>query len=112
MAWYCPARPTLLLTADRANTSAATPPVFAPIRPHSSHAPPPPPAAMRSLLELELKFAALRDKLYLERMEEAAAEEEMLLNGGSLMWSWSSSDSAQALIPPFGIYTKPSRSAA
>ena len=30
---------------------------------------------------LELKFAAVRDKLYLERMEEAAAEEEMVLKG-------------------------------
>ncbi|KAK8843384.1 hypothetical protein IAR55_007041 [Kwoniella newhampshirensis] len=49
--------------------------------PHSSHAPPPTPAAMRSLLMLELKFAALRDRLYVERMEEAAAEEEMILNG-------------------------------
>jgi hypothetical protein len=30
---------------------------------------------------LELKFAALRDKLYIERMEEAAAEEEMIHDG-------------------------------
>jgi len=36
---------------------------------------------MRGLLMLELKFAALRDKLYIERMEEAAKEEEMVLNG-------------------------------
>ncbi len=48
---------------------------------HSSHAPPPAPAAMRNLLMLELKFAALRDRLYVERMEEAAAEEEMVLKG-------------------------------
>ena len=31
---------------------------------------------------LELNFAALRDQLYIERMEEAAAEEEMILKGG------------------------------
>ncbi len=36
---------------------------------------------MRNLLMLELKFAALRDRLYVERMEEAAAEEEMVLKG-------------------------------
>ncbi|WWC97865.1 hypothetical protein V866_004752 [Kwoniella sp. B9012] len=48
---------------------------------HSTHAPPPTTAAMRSLVLLELKFAALRDRLYIERMEEAAAEEEMILNG-------------------------------
>ena len=30
---------------------------------------------------LELNFAALRDQLYIERMEEAAAEEEMILKG-------------------------------
>ena len=30
---------------------------------------------------LELKFAALRDRLYVERMEEAAAEEEMIHKG-------------------------------
>lgn len=50
---------------------------------HSSHAPPPSQAAMRALLQLELKFAALRDRLYIERMEEAAEEEEMILNGMS-----------------------------
>lgn len=33
---------------------------------------------------LELKFAALRDRLYIERMEEAAEEEELLLNGSYL----------------------------
>jgi hypothetical protein len=38
---------------------------------------------MRALLQLELKFAALRDRLYIERMEEAAEEEEMILNGTS-----------------------------
>ncbi len=48
---------------------------------HSSHAPPPTHAAMRALLALEVKFAALRDRLYIERMEEAAEEEEMILNG-------------------------------
>ncbi|WWC64126.1 uncharacterized protein I303_106734 [Kwoniella dejecticola CBS 10117] len=48
---------------------------------HSSHAPPPTTANMRALVMLELKFAALRDRLYIERMEEAAAEEEMILNG-------------------------------
>jgi hypothetical protein len=48
---------------------------------HSSHAPPPSQAAMREMLKLELKFAALRDRLYIERMEEAAEEEEMILNG-------------------------------
>lgn len=30
---------------------------------------------------LEIKFAALRDRLYIERMEEAAAEEEMIHDG-------------------------------
>ena len=54
---------------------------LAPAPQRSSHAPPPSAAHMRSLFVLELKFAALRDKLYLERMEEAAAEEEMVLNG-------------------------------
>ncbi|WWC91313.1 uncharacterized protein L201_006256 [Kwoniella dendrophila CBS 6074] len=48
---------------------------------HSTHAPPPTSASMRALVMLELKFAALRDRLYIERMEEAAAEEEMILNG-------------------------------
>nr|XP_019009739.1 uncharacterized protein I206_05299 [Kwoniella pini CBS 10737]OCF48520.1 hypothetical protein I206_05299 [Kwoniella pini CBS 10737] len=48
---------------------------------HSTHAPPPTTANMRALMMLELKFAALRDRLYIERMEEAAAEEEMILNG-------------------------------
>ena len=38
---------------------------------------------MRALLILELKFAALRDKLFIERMEEAAAEEQMVLDGTS-----------------------------
>ena len=50
---------------------------------HHSHAPAPTSAAIRNLLELELKFAALRDQLYVERMEEAAAEEEMILKGES-----------------------------
>ena len=36
---------------------------------------------MKALLSLEVKFAALRDCLYVERMEETAAEEEMILNG-------------------------------
>ncbi len=48
---------------------------------HSSHAPPPSQAHIRELFRLELKFAALRDQLYVERMEEVAAEEEMILNG-------------------------------
>ncbi|GFZ47476.1 hypothetical protein JCM24511_05220 [Saitozyma sp. JCM 24511] len=48
---------------------------------HTSHAPPPTAAALRSLLMLEIKFAALRDRLYIERMEEAAAEEEMIHDG-------------------------------
>ena len=30
---------------------------------------------------LELKFAALRDQLYIERIEEAAAEEDMVFRG-------------------------------
>jgi hypothetical protein len=47
---------------------------------HTSHAPPPTAAALRSLLMLEIKFAALRDRLYIERMEEAA-EEEMIHDG-------------------------------
>lgn len=36
---------------------------------------------MRALFALEVKFAALRDRLYVERLEEAAREEEMILNG-------------------------------
>ena len=36
---------------------------------------------MKELLRLEMKLAALRDKLYIERMEETAAEEEMIING-------------------------------
>lgn len=57
-------------------------PHILPMRPaHSSHAPPPTPAAMRALLLVELKFAALRDRIYLERMDEAAAEESMVLDG-------------------------------
>jgi hypothetical protein len=54
-----------------------------PIRPHSSHPPPPTSAAVKALFGLEIKFAALRDRLYIERMEETAAEEEMILNGES-----------------------------
>jgi hypothetical protein len=52
-----------------------------PFRPHSSHPPPPTSAAVKALFGLEIKFAALRDRLYIERMEETAAEEEMILNG-------------------------------
>lgn len=37
------------------------------------------------MVALEVKFAALRDRLYVERLEEAAKEEEMILNGG---FSW------------------------
>ena len=48
---------------------------------HSSHPPPPSAAAVKALFLLEVKFAALRDRLYIERMEEAAEEEEMLLDG-------------------------------
>jgi hypothetical protein len=55
---------------------------------HSSHAPPPTKEAIRSLINLEIKFAALRDSLYEERLEEAAIEEEMVLNGMCLGW-WS-----------------------
>lgn len=47
----------------------------------SSHAPPLPPSALRQLLLVEVKLAELRNCLYLERMEEAAAEEEMILEG-------------------------------
>jgi len=36
---------------------------------------------VKALFGLEIKFAALRDRLYVERMEETAAEEEMILNG-------------------------------
>jgi hypothetical protein len=54
-----------------------------PFRPHSSHPPPPTSAAVKALFGLEIKFAALRDRLYVERMEETAAEEEMILNGMS-----------------------------
>ncbi|WVQ75453.1 hypothetical protein IAR50_005078 [Cryptococcus sp. DSM 104548] len=47
---------------------------------HLPHGPAPPPAAMKELLMLEVKFAELRNCLYLEQMEEAAAEEDMILN--------------------------------
>ncbi|AAW44287.1 expressed protein [Cryptococcus deneoformans JEC21] len=47
----------------------------------NSHAPPLPPSALRQLLLVEVKLAELRNCLYLERMEEAAAEEEMILEG-------------------------------
>lgn len=43
---------------------------------------------MKALLSLEVKFAALRDRLYVERMEETAAEEEMILNGESRVQIW------------------------
>jgi hypothetical protein len=67
-----------------APSSSAGPSTLHPVaHAHSSHAPPPSQAAMRALLQLELKFAALRDRLYIERMEEAAEEEEMILNGTS-----------------------------
>jgi hypothetical protein len=48
---------------------------------HSSHPPPPSAEAVKALFLIELKLAALRDKLYIERMEEAAEEEQMLLDG-------------------------------
>jgi hypothetical protein len=38
---------------------------------------------VKALFGLEIKFAALRDRLYVERMEETAAEEKMILNGMS-----------------------------
>jgi hypothetical protein len=38
------------------------------------------------MVALEVKFAALRDRLYVERLEEAAKEEEMILNGESSLW--------------------------
>jgi len=57
-----------------------------PFRPHSSHPPPPTSAAVKALFGLEIKFAALRDRLYVERMEETAAEEEMILNGTSPLY--------------------------
>jgi hypothetical protein len=60
---------------------AESPMSIQPLRPHSTHAPPPTAAAIRALLKLEVKFAALRDRLYLERTQEAAAEEEMLAEG-------------------------------
>ena len=62
---------------------ADMPKVQVPAKSHPSHAPPPTSAHMRALLILELKFAALRDKLFIERMEEAAAEEQMVLDGTS-----------------------------
>lgn len=48
---------------------------------HSSHAPPPTVDAMRGMFLLELKFAALRDQLYIDRMDEAAREEDLILTG-------------------------------
>jgi hypothetical protein len=36
---------------------------------------------MRAMFLLELKFAALRDQLYIDRMDEAAREEDLILNG-------------------------------
>ncbi|KAL7421193.1 hypothetical protein Q5752_004078 [Cryptotrichosporon argae] len=61
---------------------AADSPATLPHRPqHSSHLPPPTPGAVRALLSLEIKFAQLRDRLYAERVEEAAREEQMVLDG-------------------------------
>lgn len=48
---------------------------------HSAHAPPPTSDAMRAMFLLEVKFAALRDQLYIDRMDEAAREEDLILNG-------------------------------
>jgi hypothetical protein len=40
--------------------------------------------ALAALLKIEIKFAALRDQLYVERMNEITKEEEMVMNGTSL----------------------------
>ncbi|KAJ9109862.1 hypothetical protein QFC19_001841 [Naganishia cerealis] len=37
--------------------------------------------ALAALLKIEIKFAALRDQLYIERMNEITKEEEMVVNG-------------------------------
>jgi hypothetical protein len=39
--------------------------------------------ALAALLKIEIKFAALRDQLYIERMNEITKEEEMVMNGTS-----------------------------
>lgn len=53
---------------------------------------------MKALLSLEVKFAALRDRLYVERMEETAAEEAMILNGQSRRVNAFRETSADALL--------------
>ncbi|PWN39705.1 hypothetical protein IE81DRAFT_326263, partial [Ceraceosorus guamensis] len=37
--------------------------------------------AMEALTKIEISFAALRDRLYVERMEEVNKESEMILDG-------------------------------
>jgi hypothetical protein len=43
--------------------------------------------ALAALLKIEIKFAALRDQLYIERMNEITKEEEMVVNGTSISYS-------------------------
>lgn len=40
--------------------------------------------ALAALLKIEIKFAALRDQLYIERMNEITKEEEMVVKGTSV----------------------------
>jgi hypothetical protein len=37
--------------------------------------------ALQALLQIEVKFAALRDQLYVERMDELSREEEIIADG-------------------------------
>jgi hypothetical protein len=37
--------------------------------------------ALKSLLQIEVKFAALRDQLYVEKMDELSREEEVIADG-------------------------------
>jgi hypothetical protein len=39
--------------------------------------------ALQALLQIEIKFAALRDQLYVERMDELSREEEIIADGES-----------------------------
>lgn len=41
--------------------------------------------ALQSLLQIEVKFAALRDQLYVERMDELSREEEVIADGQSFV---------------------------
>jgi hypothetical protein len=55
--------------------------------------------ALQSLLQIEVKFAALRDQLYVEKMDELSREEEVIADGTSFRKP--SPSNAQFTDPPF-----------